>query len=221
MVRTAASVVGAALALLLGATACGSDDKKDSEPELIGASKLCDGTLSAAAQASLEDVTGQKQFGPSTVGDLYGDGLQGLAKKIKLQFTDQDFTTETLCSIYLPVGNLPDLTLEFQAEEKGTGGELGKYFSKRYRMGTESMAGDRHGSIDFKCLSPELESTEDAPIYVGGEVRKDRPPHTTAAKAADDNMTIIHSAALALAKQLGCENNGGLPATPDLTFTTK
>ncbi|HEX5566129.1 MAG TPA: hypothetical protein VFY14_04185 [Streptomyces sp.] len=35
-------------------------------------------------------------------------------------------------------------------------------------------------------------------------------------EASDANLTVLHSAALALAKEMRCEDNGGLPDEPVL-----
>ncbi|MBT2456109.1 hypothetical protein [Streptomyces sp. ISL-86] len=63
----------------------------------------------------------------------------------------------------------------------------------------------------FDCVSSRVGSTRDIPLRITA-VFKDRWDKSNGdAALGGDYLAIAHSAGLALAKELGCENNGELP----------
>ncbi|MEV7199187.1 hypothetical protein [Streptomyces griseoluteus] len=85
-------------------------------------------------------------------------------------------------------------------------------------MGDESLAAADMAYVYFTCRSDEVpSSSEGAHIVIGVE-------HWAMPREAEDNVkalknayaTVAHSFSLAMAKELRCDKNGGLPPKPVL-----
>ncbi|MCX4693093.1 hypothetical protein [Streptomyces sp. NBC_01408] len=80
-------------------------------------------------------------------------------------------------------------------------------------------AGDPHLSVreedidlTFDCVSSRAGSTQDIPLQITVAFQARTGESEGQAVPAQDYLAITHSAALAVAKELGCVNDGGLPA---------
>lgn len=85
-------------------------------------------------------------------------------------------------------------------------------------MGEWALTATDGSFLRFGCRSGELTGVEPAHIEIGvepGGMPKEPEGDPEASKGA--YATVAHSFSLAMAGELGCENNGGLPETPDLT----
>ncbi|MEU9377380.1 hypothetical protein AB0D94_26920 [Streptomyces sp. NPDC048255] len=80
-------------------------------------------------------------------------------------------------------------------------------------------AGDAHLSVrrkdvdlTFDCVSSRVGSTQDIPLQITVAFQARTGESEGEAVPAQDYRAVTHSAALAVAKELGCVNDGGLPA---------
>lgn len=79
------------------------------------------------------------------------------------------------------------------------------------QAGVRTSGGDRERGVAFDCVSLRVGSTRDVPLRVH-VVFKDRWTDSAGdAALGGDYLVIAHSAARALAGELGCEGDGGLP----------
>ncbi|MFB0629199.1 hypothetical protein [Streptomyces sp. AB3(2024)] len=66
--------------------------------------------------------------------------------------------------------------------------------------------------LTFDCVSARVGSTSDVPLQVTAAFQEQWQASKGAAALAQDYLAVTHSAALAVAKALGCVDDGGLPA---------
>ncbi|WP_406183066.1 hypothetical protein [Streptomyces sp. NBC_01006] len=79
------------------------------------------------------------------------------------------------------------------------------------QTGVRVTRADRERGVAFDCASTRVGSTRDMPLRIKA-VYKDRYQSSRGdAVLGEDYLVLAHSAAVAIAKELGCENNGGLP----------
>ncbi|BFP54950.1 hypothetical protein SCMC78_47570 [Streptomyces sp. CMC78] len=83
-------------------------------------------------------------------------------------------------------------------------------------MGEQALAAPDAGVVRFACRSEKLPGSTPAHIRLGVERWSPEDPEGDPEKLKDAYATVAHSFALAMAKELGCENDGGLAARPVL-----
>ncbi|MFJ6614151.1 hypothetical protein ACIQPT_28145 [Streptomyces sp. NPDC091289] len=84
------------------------------------------------------------------------------------------------------------------------------------RMGERALAAVDAGVVQFACRSEELPGSLPAHIDIGVERWSPTEPEGDSEKLKDAYATVAHSVALAMAKELRCEGDGGLEARPVL-----
>ncbi|RPK83077.1 hypothetical protein [Streptomyces sp. ADI98-10] len=72
------------------------------------------------------------------------------------------------------------------------------------------------GVVRFACRSEKLPGSTPAHIRLGVERWSPKDPESDPEKLRDAYATVAHSFALAMAKELRCENDGGLGPRPVL-----
>ncbi|MCX4969669.1 hypothetical protein OHA98_33930 [Streptomyces sp. NBC_00654] len=86
--------------------------------------------------------------------------------------------------------------------------------TRLFPLGKEAVARSRVAGLYFECVSPRLDGSRNRParIYGGLEGAANR---GDAVENLVANLTVIHAASLAVAEELECENDGGLPRELD------
>ncbi|MEU3411878.1 hypothetical protein [Streptomyces sp. NPDC006658] len=211
----AAAVVGS---LLLGGTGCGEDGNKDGVPKdykVVAGTQLCGGAaVSADAAKALKVITGSSRFAASgkeyTVAHAAADLVAG---------PPTSSVGNDVCGVYTPIGT-PHFELRITwrlADGAPTDGPAAPKFTV-LKMGEEALAAADVAYIRFACRSPRFyDPSEVAHIDIGVERRgMPKPPEADIKALKNAYATVAHSFALAMAKELRCEKNGGLPAKPVL-----
>ena len=85
-------------------------------------------------------------------------------------------------------------------------------------MGERTLAAANRASVLFACRSDKLAGSSTAAHIRIGVERWGMPtePEGDIEALKDAYATVAHSFSLAMAKELGCDKNGGLPAKPVL-----
>ncbi|MEV6475500.1 hypothetical protein [Streptomyces sp. NPDC051657] len=81
-------------------------------------------------------------------------------------------------------------------------------------MGERALAAPDGAVVQFACRSAEPPGSTPARIRLGVERWSPTDPEGDPEKLTDAYATVAHSISLAMAKELDCENNGGLEARP-------
>ncbi|MGW6844742.1 hypothetical protein [Streptomyces sp. NPDC054958] len=81
------------------------------------------------------------------------------------------------------------------------------------QAGVRALPGGTESGVSFDCVSTRVGSSTEVPLRITG-VFANRWQKIAGDKGlADEYLVVAHSAALAVSRELGCANNGGLPAT--------
>ncbi|MFI8347490.1 hypothetical protein [Streptomyces sp. NPDC085596] len=205
--------------LFLGATGCGGDGDKDGLPKdykVVAGTQLCGGNaISTDASKALKVITGASRFEASSKGYTVAEAAANLA----LATPGLTAGREDACRVFKPIG-----TRQFQlritwrlADNAPTDDPAASKFTV-LKMGDETLAAADMAYVYFTCRSDKLVgSGGEAHIVIGVEywgMPKDPQDNVEALK--DAYATVAHSFSLAMAKELRCEKNGGLPAKPVL-----
>ncbi|MFF4474016.1 hypothetical protein ACFYZ3_31250 [Streptomyces sp. NPDC001599] len=210
--------VAVAGSLLLGATGCGGEGDEEGVPDdykVVAGTQLCGGSaVSADAAKALKVITGSSRFEAS--GDEYS--IEQAATLLATMYNTPHDRGGDICRIYTPL-DTPDFDLRVtwsQVDPDAKGSPASKF--TELKMGERTLAAADKADIQFGCKSGKVAGTgEVAHLEVGVE-------HWAMPTEPEDNVralkeayaTVAHSFALAMAKELGCKNNGGLPAKPVL-----
>ncbi|MFJ4006165.1 hypothetical protein ACIPWL_22330 [Streptomyces sp. NPDC090023] len=205
--------------LFLGAAGCGGDGDKDGLPKdykAVSGTQLCGGNaISADASKALKVIMGVSRFEASSKEYTVAKAASDLA------FATPGLTAgrENVCRVFKPTGMRQfQLRITWKlADDAPTDGPVAPKFTV-LKMGDETVAAADMAYLYFTCRSDKLVgSGGEAHIVIGVE-------HWAVSEYPDDNVkalkdayaTVAHSFSLAMAKELRCEKNGGLPAKPVL-----
>ncbi|MFJ8867139.1 hypothetical protein ACIRD6_15475 [Streptomyces sp. NPDC102473] len=207
--------LGAAMVslLVLGTTGCGgADDEAAKGPDVaVAGTELCGGdAVSADAAKSLKVITGVSRF--------EGSGMEGTVADAARKLGEASVSSSTgdgdVCRVYAPDD---ELRITWQLSGSAPADDPASKFTV-LKMGERALTATDGAYLRFACRSGKLPGSEPAHIDIGVE-RGGMPTDPEGAPDAlkDAYATVAHSFSLAMAKELGCEDNAGLPETPDLT----
>ncbi|MEV8533513.1 hypothetical protein [Streptomyces sp. NPDC051211] len=81
--------------------------------------------------------------------------------------------------------------------------------------GPRASSSGKQVHLSYDCVSSRAGSTADVPLRIRLMLREQWDGSMGAAVLGPDYLAAVHSAALSIAKELGCAGNGGLPGRPD------
>ncbi|MGW0119577.1 hypothetical protein [Streptomyces sp. NPDC003327] len=197
-------------------TACGGDEE---QPPRVTAAQQCDGTLSPAAAGALESVLATKKFSE--------DGSGGLERTVNEVI--EDWSREgrppghrAMCEVTADATPKNEVRINFTLYRDGDLYDDGTKWTAQgrylYGMGQESSTDNKSAHLFVGCTSPRLQGSDKQPTPIGSVLRFDKstkgsyPANTPATREA--YLTVLHSVTLAVVKELGCEDNAGLPEEP-------
>lgn len=204
--------------LLLGATGCGGDEGKNGVPDdykVVAGTQLCGGNaVSADAAKALKVITGASRFEAS--GDEHS--VEQAATVLAAVYNAPHGHSGDICRIYTPLGT-PEFDLRVtwsQVDPDATGSPASKFTA--LKMGERTLTAANMANVHFRCKSDKLAgASKVAHLEVGVEHwATPTQPEGDVEVLKDAYATVAHSFSLAMAKELGCEKNGGLPAEPVL-----
>ncbi|MFE6228571.1 hypothetical protein [Streptomyces sp. NPDC057854] len=190
-------------------SACGGTEEP--EPARVTAALQCDETLSPEAARALESVLGTKRFRPAGSG-----GLERVAGELAEDYTKFPRWTQgrSLCRVDHP-GNTDGIRITVRLRR-----EEGRLWDRHaadlhpYAMGAEALAGPQGARLVVSCVSPQFQGSDKRPARMQSSLtfRRSELPDTVPIREA--NLTILHSATLAVVRKLGCAEDAGLEAEP-------
>ncbi|MEU1011957.1 hypothetical protein [Streptomyces sp. NPDC005890] len=217
-VRRGLLSVATAGSLLLGATGCGGDGDEGEAPKdykVVAGTRLCGGdALSADASKALKTITGSSRFEASAKKYTVAQAAADLVEAFPISTVAKD-----ACRVYTPLGT-PKFELRITwrlADGAPTDDPAAPKFTV-LKMGEEALAAADMAYVRFACRSDRLShSSGVAHIDIGVQRwGMPKPPEGDVKALKDAYATVAHSFSLAMAKELRCEKNGGLPARPVL-----
>ncbi|MBV7669018.1 hypothetical protein STHAL_05865 [Streptomyces halstedii] len=207
-------LLGAALAgfLIVGATSCsGGDGRTEKEPDAaVAAGSLCGGSaVSAGAVQALETITGASRF--------YAAGetstVARAAKELVEGATSSAVVDGEVCRVYTARS---EFRITWRLSDSASVDDPASKFSL-LDMGERALAAPDGAFLRFACLSERVPGSGPVRIDIGVE-RGGMPtePEGDPEALKDAYATVAHSFSLAMAKELGCENDGQLKSNPSL-----
>lgn len=204
--------------LFVGATGCGGDEDNTSKAadEAVTGTQLCGGNaMSADAAKALKVMTGSSRFEASGKKYTVTQAAENLVAEYPITPTDG---TEDACLVFTPVGT-PEVELKISwrvADEVSTGVPGEEFIA--LKMGEWAVTSPEKALLQFACTSDKLGQSAGAAHIEIGVQRWGMPKKPDDGNGAlkDAYATVAHSFSLAMAKELHCEGNGGLPARPSL-----
>ncbi|MEU7330966.1 hypothetical protein [Streptomyces parvus] len=208
----AITVVGS---MALGAAGCagGDDDAPKEGGEFVAGTFLCGGqAVSDQAGKALEVITGSSRFEESDETSTVVHAARELSEK----FTSSATGDGDICTVFAEDAKQSD-RLEVTWELTG-GPPEGQPASKFrvLRMGERALAAPDAGVVQFACRNEKSLGSQPAHVDIGVERWSPEEPEGDPEKLTDAYATVAHSVSLAMAKELGCENDGGLKPRPVL-----
>ncbi|MFE4526323.1 hypothetical protein OH797_24490 [Streptomyces anulatus] len=208
----AVAVVGS---MALGAVGCaGGDDEAPKEGgEFVAGTLLCGGeAVTSEAAASLKVITGSSRFEESAEKST----VVHAAKQLSQEFASSVTGDGDICQVFaIDAAQSDRLEVTWELVGGPPEGEPAPKFTV-LPMGERALAAPDAGVVQFACRNEKLLGSQPAHIDVGVERWSPKEPEGDPQKLKDAYATVAHSVSLAMAKELGCENNGGLKARPSL-----
>jgi hypothetical protein len=188
--------------------------KTPKDYKVVAGTQLCGGdAMSADASRALKVITGSSRFEASAEEYTVAQAATDLVEA----FPAPTVGREDACRVYTPIGT-PDfeLRITWSLEDGAPTGAPAPKFTV-LKMGERAVAAADKAYVFFACRSARLSESGVAHIVIGverGGMPKEPDGDVEALK--DAYATVAHSVSLAMAKELRCEKNGGLPARPVL-----
>ena len=208
----AITVVGS---MALGAAGCagGDDDAPKEGGEFVAGTFLCGGqAVSDQAGKALEVITGSSRFEESDETSTVVHAARELSEK----FTSSATGDGDICTVFAEDAKQSDrLEVTWELTGGPPEGEPASKF-RVFRMGERALAAPDAGVVQFACRNEKSLGSQPAHIDIGVERWSPEDPEGDPEKLTDAYATVVHSFALAMAKELRCENNGGLEPRPVL-----
>lgn len=185
------------------------DTEKDETEE---SSQSCKGILTSTAQSAakkLIDSDSLRTYAPE-------GGPSEIAKAIIADNTSSGKQTDRdhdLCLIYKGESDLSSAEITFSlADEVPAKGHAASTFTE-YKLGSLALAGTRSASLYLACSSSKFSDEGEKPFTLRGEMQNRYEPEGDHHELRKENLTVLHSAGLALAKALYCTDNADLPSS--------
>ncbi|MFQ6142262.1 hypothetical protein ACLMNJ_04180 [Streptomyces seoulensis] len=169
--------------------------------------------MSADASKALKVITGSSRFEASAERYTVKQAAADLAEESPVSTVTKD-----VCRVFTPIGT-PEFELRITwrlADDVPTGPSAPKF--TELKMGQLALAAADMAYVYYACRSEKLDSSSEVAHIVIGVERwgTPKPPEGDVEALKDAYATVAHSVSLAMAKELRCERNGGLPARPVL-----
>ncbi|WP_234340477.1 hypothetical protein [Streptomyces sp. TP-A0875] len=219
-VRRGLLVTVVAGSVFLGATGCGGGGEVDGTPKtpkdykVVAGTQLCGGrAVTAEASKTLKVITGSSRFEASAERYTVARAAADLVEEFPASTVTKD-----VCRVYTPIGT-PDFDLRITWRlADGVPTEPPAPNFTELKMGEDAVAAADKAYVQFACRSEKLLSSSSVGHIVIGVQHWAVPtePEGDVQELKDAYATVAHSFSLAMARELGCEKNGGLPERPVL-----
>ncbi|KRD16996.1 hypothetical protein ASE41_23885 [Streptomyces sp. Root264] len=170
--------------------------------------------MSAQASKALKVITGSSRFGTTAEKST----VPRAAKKLIGAFPVATGGRDDVCRIYTADGT-PNFAIRvtWGLNDGPPMGTPDPEFTVLH-MGERTLSAANRASIRFACRSDRFPNSTNAAHVAIGVERWGMPkePEDNVKALKDAYATVAHSFSLAMAKELRCEKNGGLPERPVL-----
>ncbi|MEV3869937.1 hypothetical protein [Streptomyces sp. NPDC049906] len=181
----------------------------------MAAERLCGGVLSKEAGKALEVITGVSRFEASGEDST----VRAAARALTREGESSVFGNGDICRIFSPSdGTSEGIRVTWELSNVRSKPSTSTSRFTLLPMGVESATASNVAFLTFACY--EKEGVDSTPEYVTIDAQSTGrvvEPEGDAQALKDAYATLVHSFSLAMAKELGCKDNGGLKSKPSLT----
>ncbi|WP_405795404.1 hypothetical protein [Streptomyces sp. NBC_01506] len=208
--RLLCAAVAGSLAFL--AAGCGDSDDGKAVDDYVTADKLCGGgAVTKDAAKALEVITGETRFAASGTYSTVADAAEVLTREAVPAASGRG----DICRLY-PEAPVDELRVTWDLSNMPWSGEPAAPKFTILPMGERAGAAHDTAYVTFPCSHKEHPLARPDYISVWVEARRPTEPEGDVRPLKNAYVTLAHSFAQAMAKELGCENNGGLKPKPSL-----
>ncbi|MGT2528639.1 hypothetical protein ACU4GG_17000 [Streptomyces nojiriensis] len=206
--RVVALAVAVAVAVVAGCTTSDPETKasRSVKPPEVALTEACPGLISDAAGEALKDVL---QSSYLVNDDAQAVGVKAMGKALEEAHRGApsgQAAAVPACTVTGSVGRghrTGEIRLAAESLKPGASGSD--------RTGVRVTGADKERGVAFGCVSPRVGSTREMPLRITASYKDRFQDSKGDAVLGQAYLVLAHSAALAVAKELGCETNGGLP----------
>lgn len=176
------------------------------KPPEVDLTKACPGLITDAAGKALTDVL---QSSHLVNDDAQTVGVTAMGKALEEFYRagpKAGAFVAPACTVTGTVGRGKRVGEIHLAAGSGNAGAPGSD-----ETGVRVTRADRERGVAFDCASTRVGSTREMPLRITAVYHDRYQDSRGDAVLGEDYLVLAHSAAVAIAKELGCENNGGLP----------
>lgn len=204
------SALAVLVVLVTGCTASDPEPKAASpsvKPPEVYPAEACPGLITGAAGEALTKVLQSSQL---VNDDAQTVGVKAMGKALEEAYRSgpkgREFTAPA-CTVTGTVGRGKRVGEILLAADSRSAGAPGTG-----QTGVRVTRADKERGVTFDCVSARVGSTQDMPLRITASYKDRYESGRGEAVQGEDYLVLAHSAALAVAQELGCANGGGLPA---------
>ncbi|MFD5077521.1 hypothetical protein [Streptomyces sp. NPDC058371] len=223
-VRQLAATAVAVAALAVSLAACDSNEQSGKSQEASAPTTLCGANLTTGTREALLDVLGSRTYdwewqNLTRLGDIaepdpknLGEAAEQLVSGYHENGADDSATAADydLCWVNAPKADR-GVKLSFHLRETvPISADLSPKFTQ-YKMGELAFSRPLTASLIMKCSNSKFGSTG-KPVLIEGELTNPLAVESKDETLRAKNLNVLHAVSLAMAKELGCKDDAGLPA---------
>lgn len=219
-VRQLAATGMVVAALVASLASCDSNGQTGNSPTASAQTKLCGANLSTGTRKALLAVLGSRTYDWEWSNQKHLDdtveadqkSLGDAAKRLVSGFREtgaDDHEEYPLCSAYDPSADNSAIDLSFYLPEALPEHPASQL--TRYELGKLSLARSSRAYVYMECSSSTFGS-DDEPVSIEADLERSRIPAGESDTMRMENLNVLHAVSLAMAKELGCKDDAGLPA---------
>ncbi|MFF8813212.1 hypothetical protein [Streptomyces pactum] len=181
--------------------------------EVVSAGELCGGALRHSPRA-VEEISGYKKF--SNKGHDYLETSVEVVEETRKQRSQHSrglIGARSVCEIPAAGPRSMKLLTDYYHPVELDGNDVLPE-GLVYDMGKYATADFTSALLYYTCVSPEVKGSEEDPARI--KIRLHVFGRDGKKPSRDALMKVAHSAGLSVARELECENDGGLPEKPVL-----
>ncbi|MGW8781668.1 hypothetical protein ACWGNM_26915 [Streptomyces sp. NPDC055796] len=203
-----AAALAVVVTLVAGCTTSDPEPKASlsAKPPEVDPTQACPGLITDAAGKALTEVL---QSSHLVNDDAQSVGVKAMGKALEESYRAGPKAGEVAAPACTVTGTVGGGKRVGEIRLVGKHGNAGAPGSDQ--TGVRVTRADKERGVAFDCVSTRVGSTRDMPLRITAFYADRSRSSRGDAVLGEGYLVLAHSAAVAIAKELGCEGNGGLP----------
>lgn len=206
--------------LAVAAAGCSASEREQpppaTTPQVLSAAKVCAGLFPDEGGKALERILESTRF--QVREEKRNPDVRAVAQAMEDAYRAGKKIRDMPQPVCEAVGEakdhrIPTAQIMFTAYSKHAGDPAD--FPGVSDSGVKVSKRQKTNNLLFDCVSSRVGSTQDVPLRIGLAFQERWDESQGATVLGQDYLAVTHSAALAVARELGCANDGGLAARAD------